>query len=38
MAGVGVGGGGLGVWDGNVLKLGCDDDGCTAVGIIQFIE
>ena len=28
---------GLGVWDGNVLKLGCDD-GCTTINIIKFIE
>ena len=28
---------GLGVWDGNVVKLGCDD-GCTTINIIQFIE
>ena len=28
---------GLGVLDGNVLKLGCDD-GCTAANIIKFIE
>ena len=27
----------LGVWLGNVLKLGCDD-GCTIVNIIKFIE
>ena len=26
-----------GVWDGNVLKLGCDD-GCTTINIITFIE
>ena len=26
-----------GVWDGNVLKLGCDD-GCTTINIIKFIE
>ena len=25
----------LGVWDGNVLKLGCDDD-CTAINITKF--
>ena len=24
-------------WDGNVLKLGCDD-GCTAINIIKSIE
>ena len=28
---------GLGVWDGNVLKLGYDDD-CTTTNIIKFIE
>ena len=28
---------GLGVWDGNVVKLGCDD-GCTTINIIKFIE
>ena len=27
----------LGVWDGNVVKLGCDD-GCTTINIIKFIE
>ena len=27
---------GLGVWDENVLKLGCDD-GCTTINIIKFI-
>ena len=27
---------GLGVWDGNVLKLGCDD-GCTTINI-KFTE
>ena len=32
-----VGGSGLGVWDGNVLKLACDD-GCTTTNIIKFIE
>ena len=26
-----------GVWDGNVLKLGCDD-GCTTINIIKFIK
>ena len=37
--GCGGGGGrdGLGVWDGNVVKLGCDA-GCTTVNIIKFIE
>ena len=28
---------GHGVWDGNVLKLGCDD-GCTTVNVIKFIR
>jgi len=28
---------GLGVWVGNVVKLGCDN-GCTTVNIIKFIE
>ena len=28
---------GLGIWDGNVLKLGCDD-GCTNINIIKFTE
>ena len=28
---------GLGVWDGNVVNLGCDD-GCTTINIIKFIE
>ena len=27
----------LGVWDGNVVKLGCDD-GCTTISIIKLIE
>ena len=27
---------GLGVWDENVLKLGCDD-GCTMINIIKFV-
>ena len=27
----------LGVWDGNVLKLGCDDS-CTTINRIKFIE
>ena len=31
------GGDGLGVWDGNDLKLGCDDD-CTIINIIKFTE
>ena len=28
---------GLGVWDGNSVKLGCDDP-CTTVNTIKFIE
>ena len=28
---------GLRVWDGTVLKLGCDD-GCKTINIIKFIE
>ena len=28
---------GLGVWDGSVVKLGCDD-GCTTINMIKFIE
>ena len=28
---------GLGVWGGNAVKLGCDDD-CTTINIIKFIE
>ena len=28
---------GLGVWDGNVVKLGCGD-GCTSINIIKFLE
>ena len=30
----GVGGGG---WDGNIIKLGCDDQ-CTTLNVIKFIE
>ena len=30
-------GGRVGVWDGNVLKLGCDD-GCTDINIIKFTK
>ena len=30
-------GGRLGVWDGNVLKLDCDD-GCTTINMIKCIE
>ena len=32
-----VGGIGLGVWDGNAIKLGCDDC-CTTINIIEFIK
>ena len=32
-----LGRGGLGVWDGNVLKLGCGD-GCITINIIKFPE
>ena len=28
---------GLGVWDGNAVKLGCDDH-CTTINIMKFIE
>ena len=28
---------GLAAWDGNVVKLGCDD-GCTTINLIKFIE
>ena len=31
------GGDGLGVWEGNVVKLGCDD-GYTTINITQFME
>jgi len=27
----------LGVWDGNAIKLGCDDH-CTTINVIKFIE
>ena len=27
----------LGVWDGNAIKLGCDDH-CTIINVINFIE
>ena len=33
----GVGRDGLGVWDGNVIKLGCDDC-CATTNLIKFIE
>ena len=28
---------GLGIWDGNAIKLGCDDR-CKMINIIKFIE
>ena len=28
---------GLGVWDGNAIKLGCDDH-CTTINVIKFIK
>ena len=28
---------GLGVWDGNTIKFGCDDC-CTTINVIKFIE
>ena len=28
---------GLEVWDGNAIKLGCDDH-CTTINLIKFIE
>ena len=31
-----MGGGGGGVWDGNAVKLGCDDC-CTTINVIKFI-
>ena len=34
---VGGWGDGLGVWDGNAIKLACDDC-CTTVNVIKFIE
>ena len=27
----------LGVWDGNTIKLGCDDH-CTSINVVKFIE
>ena len=27
----------LGVWDGNAIKLGCDDH-CTTISVMKFIE
>ena len=34
---LGVGEDGLGVWDGNAVKLGCDDHS-TTINVIKFIE
>ena len=34
---VGGWGDGLGVWDGNAVKLGCDDH-CITINVIKFIE
>ena len=34
---VGSGGDGLGVWDRNTIKLGCDDH-CTTINVIKSIE
>ena len=31
------GGDGLGFWDGNIIKLCCDDH-CTIISVIKFIE
>ena len=33
----GGGGDGLGVWDGNAIKLGCDDH-CTTINVIKLIK
>ena len=33
----GCGRDGLGVWDRNVIKLGCDDY-CTTINVVKFIE
>ena len=27
----------LGIWDGNAIKLGCDDR-CTTINVIKFME
>ena len=32
-----LGGDGAGVWDGNAVKLGCDDC-CTTINVIKLIE
>ena len=34
---VGRSGDALGVWDGNAIKLGCDDH-CTTINVIKFME
>ena len=34
---VGGVGGCAGVWDGNAIKLGCDDH-CTTINVIKFIK
>ena len=34
---VGAWGNALGVWDGNAVKLGCDDH-CTTTNVIKFME
>lgn len=36
--GTGGGRGGLGVWDGNILKFIHCDDGCTKINIIKLTE
>ena len=35
--GWGVGRNGLRVWDGNAIKLGCNDH-CTTINVMKFIE
>ena len=35
--GLGVEGGGPGVWDGNTTILGCDDH-CTTINVVKCIE
>ena len=34
---IGSGGGSLGDWDGNAIKLGCDHH-CTTINVIKFTE
>ena len=34
---VGGWGDGMGVWDGNALKMGCDDH-CATINVVKFIE